>query len=172
MLYLIQDNIFKLRHQQMLLDALERMGLDYELVNPTPFDNELTVQTTRKDVFVFGAIKMAELTSTLGFAPGTMLNSNHDFEIYAPQYGSRMLNYGAHIMNLADPLPENERWTMFFARPCKDNKAFTGQVFMRHSWEQYVAEVIKAEPLKEQALILSPIHNASPGAMRDPGSAS
>lgn len=146
MKYLIQENIYSERHHETLLHNLERMGLEYELVKLVPFENKLKFskrgRPRQKNVFVFGAVKMAHIASEMGFTPGSMYNENHDFEVYGPKYGSNMLNHGAHIMNFDDPLPEDDKYTMFFARPCGDNKLFTGQVYMRHSWDEYIADML------------------------------
>lgn len=143
MLYLIQENIFAEKHHERLIHNIERMGLEYELVKIIPFMSELELKTDRKDVFVFGAVKMAHIANKYMFSPGSMYNGNHDFEVYGPKYGGLMLNHGAHIMDLSDPLPVDTRWDMFFARPCGDNKIFTGQVFMRHSWEEFIGDMLK-----------------------------
>lgn len=143
MLYLIQENIYSERHHETLLHNLERMGLQYELFKVIPFVNELEFKTEQRDnIFVFGAVKAAHIAKRYGMKPGSMYNENHDAEVYGPKYGNRMLNHGAHIMNFDSPLPDDEKWTMFFARPCGDTKLFSGQVYMRHSWDQYIGDML------------------------------
>ncbi len=147
MFYLIQQNIYSEKHHETLLQNLERMGLEYELVRLIPFVNEMEFTTERKDVFVFGAVKMAHLANVYGFKPGSMYNENHDFTVYGSKYGELMLNHDSIVMNFDNPLPEDDKWTMFFARPCGDTKTFTGQVYMRHSWDEYVADMLSGKQL-------------------------
>lgn len=127
---------------------MDKMGLQYELFQYSPFDVDITSSTKRKDVWVFGTFSIVHMVNKYGFYPGSMYNANHDFEVYAPKYGSHMLNHDAVVLNFTDPLPEDKKWDMFFARPCGDTKAFTGQVFMRHSWESYVQQQIDNDNLR------------------------
>ena len=142
MYYLVQENIFGERHHETLLHNLERLGLDYELVKLVPFENTIEFKTKRKDIFVFGAIKIAHIAEKYGFKPGSMYNENHDFEVYGPIYGKNMLNHDSMILNLKDPLPDYDKWIMFFGRSCGDNKIIPGQVFMNHSWEEYISGLL------------------------------
>lgn len=143
MKYLIQENIYGERHHETLLHNLERMGLEYELFKVIPFVNKIEFKSRPEGkVFVFGAVKAAHIAAEYGFVPGSMYNRNHDAEVYGPLYGDRMLNSDAYIMNFDSPLPADDKWTMFFARPCGDTKLFSGQVYMRYSWDEYVAEML------------------------------
>jgi len=149
MYYLIQENLYSEKHHETLIHNLERMGLEYELVKLIPFVNEIDFKTDRKDVFVFGAIKMAHIANTFGFVPGSMHNKNHDLEVYGPIYGQHMLNHGSHIMKFDSPLPEDKQWDMFFGRSCEDDKAIPGQVFMRHSWNEYIEQKLDGRKMFE-----------------------
>ncbi len=136
--------MFSERNYDLIFHNLNRLNLEYEVVKVVPFIREIeNLQTERKDVWCFGSITLAHIAYKYGFNPGSMFNDNHDLEIYAPKYGSNMLNYDGLVMDFTDPLPEDEKWTMFFARPTRDTKVFSGQVFMRHSWNEYVAHVIE-----------------------------
>ena len=163
MFYMIQKNMFKEHNYDEIIHHLARMGLDYEIVRMIPFIGEIEFTTDRKDVFCFGAVKLAHVAEKYGFNPGSMYNDNHDFLVYGPKYGENMLNHGALIMNFSDPLPEDDRWTMFFARPTKDTKVFSGQVYMRHSWDEYVTECKKNDATHhiedETQVMISPLKN-------------
>lgn len=161
MFYLVQENVFNERHYDMIIHHLERLGLDYEVCRFIPFIHEIEFKTDRKDIWCFGAVKMAHVAEKYGFHPGSMYNDNHDFEVYGAKYGEHMLNHEAIIMDFTTPLPDDEKWTMFFARPTKDTKVFSGQVFMRHSWEEYVAHVIENNTVniitEETKVMISPL---------------
>ncbi len=148
MLYLIHENPIRDTHHKLLIHHMEEMGLEYELIQFAPLDVEIEFKTTRKDVWVFGTFSLVHMVNKYGFYPGSMYNSNHDFEVYAPRYKGHMLNEDALVFNFTSPLPAGEKWDMFFARPCGDTKAFTGQVFMRHSWDAYVQQQLYTDGLR------------------------
>ena len=145
----------------MIVDTLKRLDLDYEICRFLPFIHDIEFTTTRKDVWCWGSVKMAHVAKKYGFHPGSMDNENHDFEVYAPKYGEWMLNHDGICMNFTDPLPPDEKWTMFFSRPTKDTKVYTGQVFMRHSWDEYVAHCMENNTANiitdETRVLISPL---------------
>lgn len=51
MYYIIQENLFKERHFNTLIDYLKRYGLEYEIIPYRPFTEELIFKTDRKDVY-------------------------------------------------------------------------------------------------------------------------
>ncbi len=168
MLYLIHENPIRDTHHKLLIQHLEQLGLQYELIQFAPLDVEIEFLTRRKDVWVFGTFSLVQMVHKYGFQPGSMYNLNHDFEVYAPHFGTHMLNHDALVMNFSAPLPEDKKWDMFFARPCGDTKAFTGQIFMRHSWTEYVRQQVENDQLRyirerpeTIRVLLSPLKNIS-----------
>lgn len=150
MYYLVED-FFTDRNQEILLHNLERMGLPYEYFKLIPFIDKFEFQSPVKDnAFLFGSVKAARFLNKEGYKPGSMYNDNHDFEVYGPKYGELMLNHGSHIMSFDSPLPEDDKWTMFFGRPCGDNKLFAGGVFMRHSWDDMVNEMLTRKFMEDE----------------------
>jgi ATP-grasp domain, R2K clade family 3 len=136
MYYIIQENLFKEKHYQLLIDAMERYGLEYEIVKFRPFVHDIEFTTQRKDIFCFGAVAMAAAAKKYNWNPGSMLNDNHDFNVYDNQYGAEnMLNGDGYIIDFTDPLPIADE--AFFARPIKDSKVFSGQVFSQTAWKAY-----------------------------------
>ena len=140
MIYLIQNNTFQERHFDMLIQNLERLGLEYEICKYIPFLHEVEFKTERKDVWCFGAYSMMETNKKYDWYPGCMINKNHDFEVYGKEYGDYMLNSDAQIMEFTDPIPDGDQWNEFFARPTMDAKIFSGTIFSRDNWNKYVAE--------------------------------
>lgn len=161
MYYIIQENLFQESHYEILLQTMGRFKFEYEIVKFRPFIHEVEFTTDRKDVFCFGAVAMAHSAKKYGWTPGSMMNENHDFEVYGKHYGTEMLNHGGKIIEFGDDIPFDD--FLFFARPTLDTKIFSGQVFTKHSWKEYVIEctandavrLIKSEtkvlvaPLKE-----------------------
>jgi hypothetical protein len=156
--YLVQENIFKERNYEMILGYLTRMGLSYDKVSIVPFTEDiktrvedengelkeyLDFETPHKNVFCFGSVKFAHISKDKGWYPGSMFNENHDFEVYSKYYGDKLLNYDCIVQPLKDPAPESLP-NLYFARPCKDTKLFTGQVFFKsETWEEMKNGLIK-----------------------------
>jgi hypothetical protein len=140
MFYIIQTNLFREEKHQELMDIMVRHGFEHELVTFEQFEghNKINFITDRKEnVFCFGAVKMAHLAKEHGWTPGSMMNENHDFEVYSKGFGmENMLNGDAVFMNLKDKIPFDD--FLFHARPTKDTKLFSGSVFTHESWYEWV----------------------------------
>lgn len=139
MFYIIQKDLYQDIHEIKLIQALERLELEYENIRFIEFEGNRIFEfnTKRKDVFCFGSIKMAHSAKKYGFIPGSMYNDNHDFECYGSIYGDYMLNSDAIIMNFNDPLPDNFPY-VFFGRPTGDTKSFSGRIFTKEAWLESV----------------------------------
>lgn len=149
MYYVIQENLFKEFHYNTLIEHLRRYNLEFETIKYRPFEEDLKaleIQTDRKDIFFFGSVNAAMKACSYGWNPGTFYNENHDFEAYMNAFGrENMLNAKCEILNIKqlmygtqgtlDRLPYT-----FFARPSKDSKVFSGQVFTKDSWNEWVEE--------------------------------
>jgi len=149
MLYLIQENIFKERHYDLLLNIMQKFNFEHEIVKYVPFLKTIAkvedflqpYETERKDIFCFGGVGMALATSKYGWTPGSLLNENHDYTVYAPKYGfENMLNGDGVVITKKDSIPFEDNY--FFARPVFDSKIFTGKVFSRDSWDQYITRTV------------------------------
>jgi hypothetical protein len=68
------------------------------LVTVRPFIEEVDFETKRKDVFVFGLLKLARLSKKYGWNPGATITENHDYEIYSKFYKENLLNYDSKIV--------------------------------------------------------------------------
>jgi hypothetical protein len=166
MFYIIQENVFREQHYDMLEKALTRMNLQHVKVRIFPFVDkiariddipegveDLTVQDFhsgnynvddlpdfdpgREDVFVFGAIKLARIVKNKGWYPGSMMNENHDYMVYKEHYKENLLNYDSQIFKTSDKFS----WLpgeRKFIRPTQDTKSFTGQVFYEKEWEEFI----------------------------------
>lgn len=147
MFYLVQNTAEE--RFPFLLEAMDKLGIEYEVCKYIPFVHEIEFTTDRKDIFCFGAYDLTGVSDKYGFKPGQIDNKNHNYEIYAPKYGHvNLLNGDAVVMEFTDALPEGEQWEEFFARPTIDQKVFAGQVFTRNSWEKYVQDCIENDTVK------------------------
>jgi hypothetical protein len=144
MFYIVQKNIFKEVHFNLLIDSLQKLGLDYEVVRFIPFAHEVEFVTQRKDIWVWGAYDITYTASKYGWKPGSMFNRNHNFEVYAPKFGmENMLNGDGTVIDFTGELPPDMPY--LFARPTLDTKSFTAEVYSRESWEAYVKVCISSE---------------------------
>lgn len=160
MYYIIQENLFKEHNHELILKLLGRMRLDYEVVRYIPFVHDIEFKTNRKDVWIFGSVNMAHCAHKYNWYPGSMYNENHDMEVYMKHWGKHMLNHDAFVMEASDELPESLPYA-FFARPTKDTKAFSGQLFTKDAWNEWIQGAIKNEALirltEETRVLLAPL---------------
>jgi hypothetical protein len=143
MFYVIQKNVFRETNYNIIFETLERLGLEFEIVE---FDDDgnVDIKTQRKDVFPFGSVRLANISTNQDWYPGSFFGGNHDFSVYSQHYKENLLNYDSKIFKFGDTLEWGYNETKFI-RPCKDSKLFTGQVFTKTKWEDMV-EMKKQNP--------------------------
>lgn len=155
----MQENVFKEDHFDLLTEWMDRNEVDYEVIKFRPFVEDVECNTLRKDIWCWGSVNMARAAKKYGWMPGSMYNDNHDFEVYSKYYGIHMLNHDSIVMKVTDPLPTNLK--AFFARPTKDTKAFSGQLFMDYAWNDWVKDMIDSEVSKifnaETKVLVAPL---------------
>ena len=145
MFYLIQKNVFKDPRYETVLETLQKLGFDHEVVEFIPRTDEIRFLTERKDVFVYGSVKLARCAQNYDWTPGSFYGGNHNFEVYAKHYCENLLNYGSTIGTFSDPI-DWERGEQKFIKPSKDAKVFTGKAFTQMKWENFVTETLKNNP--------------------------
>jgi hypothetical protein len=96
-----------------------------------PEDNDLNLDKlpdvnpiTTERIFTFGAVKMARIRAQKDSSPGSLLNENHDFEVYSKYYKENLLNYDSIITTAGSHIDfSGERK---FIRPNKRYKIIYG----------------------------------------------
>lgn len=154
MYYIVQENIFREENYDNLIIALERLELPYEIIKVVPFIDTIEFKTKRKDVFPFGAVKLARISKKLNWIPGSQLNENHNFFVYKKYYKKNLLNYDSKIIKIHDNFSTNKR---FFARPCADTKDFTGKEFDILEWNEFKKYFLTNSPDKNIDVQIAPI---------------
>jgi hypothetical protein len=134
MYYIVQENTFKEENYNNLILALDRLSLPYEIVKVLPFIETIEFKTNRIDIFPFGSLKMARISKELNWKPGSQMNDNHDYIVYRDYYKKHLLNWDSKIFRFGDDFFSKE---LFFARPTKDTKVFTGHVFDMEQWRLF-----------------------------------
>ena len=149
--YIVQKNLFNEEGHAKLINCLERFKIPYELVDVKPFvkegdeitlydgtvvrvTEEVVFVTDRKDVFIFGSLKLARLSKKYGWNPGALITPNHDYEVYSKYYKENLLNYDSKIVRLGDDF--EWEYDELFIRPTLDTKIFTGKVFNKKEWKE------------------------------------
>lgn len=135
MYYIVQQNLFKEKNFDILMNILSRRNLGHEVIRWIPFQEDIQINTDRKDIIVFGGVSLARAAQKYEWKPGVFYNENHDMEIYSKYYGTHMLNSDGKVISSQDELPEDLP-DVFFARPTQDTKLFSGGLFSRKGWEE------------------------------------
>jgi hypothetical protein len=143
--YIIQENLFREEHYDLLHESLRRLGLKHTTVRVFPFIDKITdinlipddfnhvddlpdYEPKDNKVFVFGSTKMSRIAKEREWYIGSLLNDNHDYEVYSKYYKDNLLNYDSDIVTLTSKIDWKENEVKFI-RPTLDTKAFTGAVF-------------------------------------------
>lgn len=172
--YIIQENVFRERHYDLLEKALVRLGLPYTTVRLFPFVDKIVALDDipneegaynvddlpafvppTDNVWCFGAIKLARIAATMGWKPGSMMNDRHDYMVYSEYWKDNLLNYDSKIYKVTDSFD----WApgeIKFIRPTQDTKAFTGQEFTEEEWKDSVEHALhnfKSPSFNEETLV-------------------
>lgn len=137
MYYLIQRNNFKDPRYDEIFRVMEDLNLPFEKIQFYPNSNEFEIKTNREDIFVYGSVKLAKTTSSYNWKPGSFYGNNHEYEKYSVGYGTNILNFGSFITEFSENFDWNDNQTLFI-KPSKDAKVFTGKVFSKPEWEDFV----------------------------------
>ncbi len=137
MYYLIQKNVFRDPRYDEIFAVMKELHLEYEQVEFKPNSLDFDLQTDRKDIFVYGSVKLAKVTADFDWNPGSFYGNNHEFEKYIKGYGENAINYNSQIVNFNHELD----WSLdseLFIKPSQDAKIFTGKVFKEIEWQNFV----------------------------------
>lgn len=156
MYYLIQSNIHSDPEHYKVFDVLDDLNLPYETIEVDASTQEITVASGRKDVFIYGSVKLARLAkANTDWIPGSFYGGNHTFEVYSTYYKHHLLNYETVIFKFSETiewLPGEEK----FIKPYKDAKVFTGRVFTEMKWNDFVQQSLlqpKTPMLNQETLV-------------------
>lgn len=137
MYYLIQKNVFQDPRYDQIFRVMEELDLEYETVEFKPNSNEFDVKTRRKDIFVYGSVKLAKVAAGFDWVPGSFYGGNHEVEQYVKGFRENALNYGSYACKITDELDWSENARLFI-KPATEAKVFTGKVFYEPEWKDFV----------------------------------
>lgn len=157
--YVVQENLFKEYNYRNLLETLERFDFSYEVIKMVKGDFE--AKSDRKDVFCFGAVMMAIAARRKGWKYGSMLDDNHDIDIYSEKFGNHNMLNGEYYVAPFNLDIFTGFLNEFFVKPVKDNKAFTGKVFTKESWREFYNNFDNSRKIikmtKEDIVLVAPV---------------
>ena len=137
MYYIIQKNVFQDQRYDEIFDVMNELNLEYESIEFRPNSIEFDVKTNRKDIFVYGSVKLAKVTADYNWVPGSFYGKDHEFENYSKGYGINTINHGSYVCDLTDNIDWSKNSNLFI-KPSKDAKVFTGKVFNESEWKDFV----------------------------------
>ncbi len=156
MYYLIQSDIYSDPEHDKIFGALEELNLEYETIELGKSGENISIQSDRKDVFVYGSVKLARLCkANSDWHPGSFYGGNHTFKAYAAHYKENVLNYENTVFKFGEPISWNVGEEKFI-KPYIDAKVFTGKVFTQMKWTDFVQESLlhpKTKMLTAETLV-------------------
>jgi hypothetical protein len=148
MYFLIQSNIYSDPDHGRLYNILDELCYPYETIEVFKDTEHLKLKTDRKDIFVYGSVRLARLALQYkDWSPNSFYGNNHLFEIYSKHYKAYTLNYDFQVLKLTDDIDWSSHSELFI-KPYRDAKVFTGKVFNASSWSDYVYEALKSQASK------------------------
>ncbi|WP_299883247.1 ATP-grasp domain-containing protein [uncultured Lacinutrix sp.] len=145
MYFLIQSNIYSDPDHDRVYEALDTLNYPYETIEVLKETKHLELKTNRKDIFVYGSVRLARLALQYkDWSPNSFYGNNHLFEIYSKHYKSNTLNYNFQVLKLTDKINWKAN-SKLFIKPYRDAKVFTGKVFNQSSWSDYVYEALESQ---------------------------
>lgn len=132
------ENDIKIRH------ALKSLGVEYVEISKRPFERlDANTLDTREFDFVYGSTNLIE--DLMGEVSGIYFNEdNFNYKTWADNYGSHLFNdpKESQIMtigNAHNAIIEQDR--LYFMRPVKDLKSFSGTVVDKKEFTSFIEEV-------------------------------
>jgi hypothetical protein len=140
MYFLVQSNIYSDPDHYKMIESLENLKIEYETISLSSETDKIDISQNRKDVFVYGSVKLARLSKlNKDWYPGSFYGGNHLIENHSTHYGSNLLNNNYSIFEFNEHIEWSLNETKFI-KPFKDAKIFTGKIFTKTKWEDFVNE--------------------------------
>lgn len=138
MYVLIQSNINIDPNFEKIYPILDELKIPFEKINLNSSITKLEISQNRNDVFVYGSVKLAMLAKeNADWKPGSFYGGNHLFELNSKFYKDNLLNYHTEVKAFSEKL-EWKHQEQKFIKPYKVAKLFTGKVFTKIKWENFV----------------------------------
>lgn len=141
--FLIQANVYLDPDHYKIFEALEELNIDYDVINIPPTAEKIDFEIDRKDVFVYGSVTIARLArQNPDWFPGSFYGGNHLYEVYSKYYGENLLNHKVSVHTISEELDWGKDEVKFI-KPYDEAKIFTGKVFTKAEWQDFVFEALE-----------------------------
>lgn len=156
MLWLIQDDLYHDNRRGELKNTLERLDIPFisiKVSNNKIFSNEFINE--EKLIITNGSVMLSHIAKEKGWQPGSFLNDNFSYDIWAVHYQNFLLNKNAVISSLENAKIFSDN---IFVRPILDNKSFNGKVFTKEEFLKFQQNSINLKqgfPKPETQILIS-----------------
>jgi len=108
---------------------------------------------TNQKIIVMGATSLTRIAKDRGWAPGTYLTDDFDFEKWRDGFGKENILNGESITaRICDPINVINMSDHLFVRPVDDSKAFAGTVMSKYDFFDWVQSMSAIEEEEFQPL--------------------
>ena len=151
--WLIQSGIKDIKFSE-LENVLNRLNIGFTKVKSVPFLDKIIAEDTQligesqdipemsfafnEPVFACGSYSLALASKKMGLAPGAFVSPDLNLISCLKNWGNEMLNSLAQIGTIAELVPT---YDVFFARPVLDTKSFSGTVFKKDDYIEWVGKL-------------------------------
>jgi len=164
MFWVIQENLFKESEFDVLVTTLERHNLPHALVKVIPFVGEIEPDINPENpVIVVGSLSLTDrVVPKKGWKPGSFKNANFDFRVWKERWKGHLLNEDAVVSSFNEVQAPD---SLFFIRPCADNKAFTGEVMCPDEYQSWYYRLSQKEVASDlnfdltEPVLVAPLKN-------------
>ncbi len=135
---------------------MDELNITFEKIDLTASHTKLEISQNRNDVFVYGSVRLAMLgKENVEWNPGSFYGGNHLSEVNSQFYQDNLLNYQTEVKEFSEKLEWKDQEQKFI-KPYKFAKLFTGNIFTKIKWENFVENSLQ-DPnntlLKENSLV-------------------
>jgi len=156
-MWILQKNIWKEKKYDEMVFYLNRMGVDYRVVDIIPFTDNVNwngiVPDPSEITFIMGSIKMEKIMASMGVR--TFNNANFDYNVWGKILNHHCLNSNVKFMYLSEiidmPIAHD-----CFIRPVMDDKSFTGCVLREGD---IFRDCVQRTTDKDVEVIIAPVQN-------------
>jgi hypothetical protein len=152
--WILESNLSDYAYQCLILN-LKQKGIKNTMVKVVPCEDILlppyfakkpeaednVIIDNNEKIFPFGTMGLSRVAKTRNWTPGSLFNDNFNFNKWSVGFGrENLLNKESKIMKMGDNLDISD--SMFFVRPCEDDKAFSGKIISRDKFLEWQLVVL------------------------------
>ena len=135
MLWVIQKDVHARNQSYDLIEALERLNIDYIEVEVAKNKIKPDVEIGHNvQIITNGSIMLSNIAKEKGWSPGSLFNDNFSYNVWSKHYRDLLINKNAIVSKLKDAVINND---IFFSRSILDNKSFNVKVFTKEEFLEF-----------------------------------